>query len=486
VSQNREIFVLALLLWFPLATRGQILRSVRSIEITSSSSGRVGLEAAHQSKLSAPTEAATTAFTIHKEGQTFHLNDQVIDATLIENLIKALSAPVNPEFHLDDLGITPAWLKANAAAVAQSSSGTLINGAHPDQARLEKAFADPAVTDAIVPELFDRRHYSCADCRRFTGSVKITITFEDGTSLEAWSGSEFPFMLPWTVRGNSTGSSAFNADISRALVALLPEQAANRSRLSGEYLAAALGRAVMHRVEKQAQLDEVESKTGGTFGAVRAKYTIESANINSWGDPVLRKSDSGAAQGTADSNLYLRLRPNSADPATNFFYDEVALQYLNGSVVDTDQFLQSAPQFEKLVCSVPWLSRYLQEEQSPKPVVKLSVFHGVSFSDAALKAFAEDMHAIGRDDLVSQVEAARGQIAFLIVGSGMEESDWLIFPDRHMLLWRFFQVPVYGKPSLLKWQASDFVRAPCAHLRSNVAGCVGAWVSPDGDLRPTK
>jgi hypothetical protein len=241
----------------------------------------------------------------------------------------------------------------------------------------------------------------------------------------------------------------------------------------------------MLQVEHQAQLLDVESKTGGTFSALRSKYTIDSAKINSWGDPVLRKPEQTE---TDESNLYLRLQPS--DPPHNFFYDEVSLPYLNGNVVGTDKFLQDAPQFEKLVSSVPWLNKYAREERRTG-IISLSFFHDVSFSDRAMKIFAADMHAMGRDDLVSKVEAVRDRIALLIVGLGAEESDWLVFPDQHMLLWRFWQIPVYGKPSLLKFKPSDFSRVPCAAARNTpeprntFLSCVGIQISPDGTLAPS-
>jgi hypothetical protein len=58
---------------------------------------------------------------------------------------------------------------------------------------------------------------------------------------------------------------------------------------------------------------------------------------------------------------------------------------------------------------------------------RLAFFHGVSFSDEASQAFSEDMHAIGQHKSTVETEAAKDQIALLIVGSGAEESDWLVF-----------------------------------------------------------
>lgn len=109
---------------------------------------------------------------------------------------------------------------------------------------LESAFADPAAMNKVVPVLFDNQHYFCADCVHLLPVVKISVSFEDGTSLEARSSSHFPYILPWLVHIGGAAVKAYNADISRATAGLMPENATNRSRLSGEHLDTALGREV--------------------------------------------------------------------------------------------------------------------------------------------------------------------------------------------------------------------------------------------------
>jgi hypothetical protein len=486
MSRYRKGFIFSLLLWLPHLTYAQNPAVVRWIEISSTYlelGSRISLDKAPGR--SGASDPSRTDLLIRKEGGAYYLGDNVVDAGLIADLVKSLNAPVNSELNIEDLGITPAWLKANAPSVAQNiAAGTLLNGGPVHEVMLESAFADPATIDKVVPELFDDHHYFCADCKHYSQYVKVSVGFEDGTSQDAWSYSQFPYMLPWHLVGKNPAASAYNAGISRAIAALMPEESMNRSRLSGENLAMALGRIIMFRVERQAQLLDVESKTGGTFSALRSRYTIESANIKSWGDPVLRKREQPE---TDELNLYLHLQ--ASDPPHNFFYDDVSLQYLDGNVVGTEKFLQDSPQFEKLVLSVPWLNQYVQE-QRPKTRIGISFFHGVSFSEPAMKIFAADMRAMGRDDLIAKVEAAKDRIALLIVGSGEEESDWLVYPDQHMLLWRFWQIPVYGKPSLLKFKPSDFARVPCAAARNtpkprnSFLGCVGIQIPPDGTLAP--
>jgi hypothetical protein len=155
---------------------------------------------------------------------------------------------------------------------------------------------------------------------------------------------------------------------------------------------------------------------------------------------------------------------------------------VNGKVVGTDKFLNDGPQFEKLVLSVPWLSKYA--ENHPKVPITLSFVHDTSFSNAALKVFSADMTVIGRDSLIPKVEAEKDEIAVISIGSGTSHSQWLVFPDQHMLLWRFWRIAGYGDPlALPAWPESDYSAKPCADAKAFIH-CVGREVSASGSLRP--
>src|SRR5271154_794862 len=288
MSRYVHIIGFVILLLLPLRAFGQNPPPVvRAVEITSTwKSVGGGITGANK----AANRSGSSEIAIRKEGDKYQLYKNVLDgdaladntvvaADLIAALEKALMAPAIPQISLEALGITPAWLKARAPSVTQHFAEKRINSAQIHGAMFASAFADPAEVEKVLPGLFDYRHYSCADCTRFSYYVEIVVTFDDSSVLKARAASQFPLMLPWRVIANSPGPQTFNADISRALAALLPEDATNRSRLSGEDLDIQVGRAVLTQVEHQAQLSDVETKTDGTFSALRAKYNIESASI---------------------------------------------------------------------------------------------------------------------------------------------------------------------------------------------------------------
>jgi hypothetical protein len=410
-----------------------------------------------------------TELAIQKDGDGYILNGQPVDPNLIAALVSALTAPANPAVNLDDLGVTPAWLKDHAASVAQRiSESTFVGRESVSPAALESTFADPVAMDKLVPELFGRRHAYCADCGHQFYNVTVTVTFDGGSGLSAHTSSEDPFMLPWRV---SIGT-AYNAAISRAVAALMPEKSANRSLLLDENLDMQLG----HAAVRLAMNLDVERRTAGASDALRAKYTIVLASIGHYSEPVLR----GPVPLTPENSaVVFRLR--RSDTPDIFFDDELILPFTDGNVTGADTFLQRAPQYEQLVLSVPWLNQFVQQN---KRVVRprLAFSHGVSLSDEEAQVFCDDMRARHHEKLAVKAEAAKGQIALLMVGFGMEESDWLVLPDQHMVLWRYFQASIKGKPELLKWQPVDFIRGPCAKI--NTSGCAGAEISPNGAIIP--
>jgi hypothetical protein len=66
--------------------------------------------------------------------------------------------------------------------------------------------------------------------------MKLQFTFEDGSIAIVSSNSQQPFMLPWKVELGRATYITYNANVSRALAALMPKKTVNRSRISGEGL----------------------------------------------------------------------------------------------------------------------------------------------------------------------------------------------------------------------------------------------------------
>jgi hypothetical protein len=104
--------------------------------------------------------------------------------------------------------------------------------------------------------------------------------------------------------------------------------------------------------------------------------------------------------------------------------------------------------------------------------------HDESFGDKAMQVFAADMHAIGKDTLVLDVKAKQADIALVIIDISYFEAYWLVFPDKHMILWRYGG----GSDGLIIWPADDFRVKRCSEYQPVSGGCIGAVISADGNL----
>jgi hypothetical protein len=154
------------------------------------------------------------------------------------------------------------------------------------------------------------------------------------------------------------------------------------------------------------------------------------------------------------------------------FYDTVILLYKDGEVSGAEAFIRNAKHDEDLVLSIPWLVQLCTKY--PRLGISLLWVHNQSLSDKAMQNFAADMHALGKDGLAEEVRRVRQDVALLNVNYG---DYWLVLPDRRMVLWRYDSVM-----GLLGWEKSDVSAQECTDYQTVTGGCVGAIVSPDGEL----
>ncbi|MEP6902359.1 MAG: hypothetical protein ABJA66_11450 [Actinomycetota bacterium] len=277
-------------------------------------------------------------------------------------------------------------------------------------------------------------------------------------------------MLPWEIVRNGKTTKTYNANISRAIVALLPKKFANKKRVSGEDLRSVLATFVMRYIEKDWERVESENKAGDTLTELKKTYTIVSAEINPY-----HGVDFGLEWGKdkpSETNLILILRKNDFPKS---FSIQLKLPIQNEKVENLSTFQNKIDSYQDLVFSVSWLKNYIE---SGKRNVELRFITNRSFSEKAMKKFAEDMNKIGKNELVSEVEKEKENIALIGVGGGLEyyQSYWLVLPNKKVILWR------YRYPLLLNWSEKDFETNECTDNIAAGLKCIGAVISTDGNI----
>lgn len=107
MPQYSKAFVFALLLCpaHHCQASAQNPPVVRRIEIVSTWSDFGMVEKIHRQS-PGRGQSSRTDLSIRQDGDTYYLDDKIVDAGLVAALANALQAPANRELSLDDLGIT--------------------------------------------------------------------------------------------------------------------------------------------------------------------------------------------------------------------------------------------------------------------------------------------------------------------------------------------------------------------------------------------
>jgi hypothetical protein len=278
-------------------------------------------------------------------------------------------------------------------------------------------------------------------------------------------------MLPWKLSRN--GETSYNADISRAIAALMPKKTVNRERLAGQEFAANLAESMMRYIESDWKLLGAEDRLGDALAGIRAEYAVERAEVNPYHHPEY--GIEWKAKQPHETNLHATLHKSGTPPN---YVVALVLRVNDNKTEGLDRFLNSSHSYEALPWSIPWLADYIH--QNPKILVRVSYVHDSLFGEKAMRVFSNDMHVIGRDNLIEEVKAHQSEITLLIIGIEHAESYWIVFPDKHIVLWRYA-----GPSGLLNWKQADLSTSRCSEYQGVGGGCVGLTVSPEGVLAKT-
>lgn len=385
-----------------------------------------------------------------------------LDQSKVDALIASLRASIIPKPDPSNLGITPSWLDEQIASKKGRFALEVADATASQRALLTDTLKTPQKVEQILPALFG---YVRMD--DYPG-VTVNVVFEDGAALRAETHSYYPFMLPWSV--GPRGQTTYNAGISRAVAGLLGKKSPNKNRLAGSTLADELIESAKGSVESEWNMLGSEDRAGDALAALRSHYQIEASEIDSYHHP---EYGTATYKGEPEQiNLHAKLRKASFPQSLSV---ALVLQQVQGKAEGVESFLASGAKYESLALSVPWLNKYMHEH--PRVPVRISYVQERSFGDKALRTFTEDMRFRDRQDLIDQVRSQLQDIVLLIVGNTYSETYWILFPDKHMLLWRF------GGPSgLLKWTADDFPAGECAEYKTTYGGCSGREITPAGEI----
>jgi hypothetical protein len=195
-----------------------------------------------------------------------YMGKDAVNPKLVDALLSSLSSPSRPTPMLINLGVTAEWLEQNAADFPR-------DGAPNQKALFQQNFADLKSVEHFLPFAFQFTRFD--DYPQLT----VTVDFASGRRWICSSDSYYPFMLPWKVNLNGNEQTTYNADISRALAALMPIGSLNRNRLNDEELKTLLADAVMTRIKEEWDVLGVENRAPDSFAVLRRNFEVLHARI---------------------------------------------------------------------------------------------------------------------------------------------------------------------------------------------------------------
>ena len=163
---------------------------------------------------------------IQHEGNRFVTNGRIVRSELVDALLSAIEEPVLSSPSGANLGVTAQWLKDHADEAGKFATYFDYETGTPEQKDLfRSAFTNNQTIQRRLDSLYAGFHTDDYP------HMRVELVLDDGSTVLIQSDSQHPFMIPWKVKRGDVASDTYNANISRALFALLPAQFTNRGSI---------------------------------------------------------------------------------------------------------------------------------------------------------------------------------------------------------------------------------------------------------------
>lgn len=338
----------------------------------------------------------------------------------VANLVAAIQEPRTMEPSLANLGMSVAWLAAERGSALQSYYRRYPSQ-HLDanqEAYFGRMFSDPRTAFAWM------NSWSRGEVLRLDDYpiANVRLDWPDGTSYELTSGSWFVFMIPWLAGPDKT--KTFNADISRAVAALLPEDAVNQKRLAGETLSAEYTDSLLEfQLHEQLRIIGAEDAFDGQLESIKKRFTITSMS-----EGALLSDDLNG-----EPSLQMHLK-NALLPENVSIY--MTLWTSGDRIANVSDAISVADRCTQLTLSVPWLKTFLSRNRDWSTEIR--VVQNQAISQHLATSLLNDLRKNGKAELASMLQPIVPRMAYLYLnGPGGAYSRWFVLPNREMLLWNY-------------------------------------------------
>lgn len=374
---------------------------------------------------------------IERKPEGYRAKGKKVDVKMVDDLLASIFAPPVNSPSLTNLGITQAWLNANADDAMLKYEQTAAENL---RAIFLRSYSDVSLVERLLPEVY--RDWSTDNYPEFS----VEITFIDGSLTKVFSSTQWPLMLPWSVSIGERTHRTFDCGISRAIAKLVPAKFTNAVRLSDRALLRAVGVKVRAEIEDEWNWQDTINRLGPELATLPDKFVLTRSKIGR-----LSSTDAGQAM-----SRYLKGAPDYLNWNAEFSRKDlppnvhigVSLPYIDGKVSTFGAFRDRVDGFIGQALSVPWLSDYIRTH--PESRVEIRFVDDRSFSFKGEESFWDSMRDGGQMVAAKAISDQLPKSTFVMIKDNGNWSFWLIMPDRRTVLWDF-----HGD-TVLKWQQSDF------------------------------
>lgn len=345
----------------------------------------------------------------------------------VTRLIAAIDEPPLAHPNLTNLGMTDTWLSLTSKTALGSGYPHYLGSQHLDANQEQyflASFADNAVANAWVTEWSSGRFLVTDDYP----SAKVYLTWGDGSSYKLSSQSQWVFMVPWETA--SPPGRDYNADISRGVAALLPAGALNRARMAGDNLAFAYADWLDFYLRDP--LDSIRARDlfGDQLAPIEKAFEIETLSNH-----VILSDDLNVLTKSFTERRSLQLNPHDpAEPSDVSIY--MSLWSEGDKLKMVPQAVATAKRVTALVLSVPWLSSFLEQNQTWS--ARIRVVQDSSITPYLAYSLLTDLRTHGKTEVADLLQPLLPQMVYLnLNGPQGAYARWFVLPDHRMLLWNY-------------------------------------------------
>ena len=411
----------------------------------------------------------STNLTLRLTNGVYAAGTYTVDPSLVSHLMTVAKHPwplaatnTWPRVIIDpvNLGLNAAWVKTNHQSLLQAFSGNTEQGVFPNASERQRAWLTQAIADLQCLNEAVRGYYRSSWSDDYP-SVELRFQQDNEQIVEQVfrlrTDAQHSFMLPWEVWDGTNVCASGNADISRAVVQLLPPGFMNRDRLSGDLFGMIVrefpGLTKVQDLIKKSTLEE-------TLGD-EADQLLQGFELRSYWTPA------GSYNRFPSTFMVTLHRTNWPER----FVMPLQTEIERGVVTSLKSILGSAEARVAPLLKQQWLVSPLNRSAN----LELSVQAQGSPDHQWLRGH---MDKVGRAAFYDRIQPAlRRSLGFLLREGVHRSSNWALLDDGRLLLYGF------TGDGVLDWSPDELgFRGDSRMLQSSTIKSVGVFVGPDGKI----